>query len=102
MCIAAMVIAGSYFDYKKRALRFESRGNRPNTKEWKEMKKKIEFLLDENQDLKEEVEQMKFLLGVGKEDSKSLDIERYQKRNENLTEYEKEQIRIDNQNKFKY
>ena len=63
---------------------------------------KINLLIEQNEEMKEELEQMRFLLGVGKKESKSLDIDRYRKRNDSLSEYEKEQIRIDEQNKFKY
>ena len=68
----------------------------------KKTEDKINLLIEQNEEMKEELEQMRFLLGVGKKESKSLDIERYQKRNDALSDYEKEQIRIDEQNKFNY
>ncbi len=57
----------------------------------RDLKREVKRLKDENEDLREELQEIKYLLGTGK-DSESI----------NLTSYEQEQIRLDNQNKFKY
>jgi ribosomal protein L29 len=103
--IAIIVVASSYFNFQKTKLKVENGGGNQNSKEFKDLKKKVDFLLEENEELKEDLEQMKFLMGVGDKDSKSLDISKYRRKEipkDNYTDYEKEQIRIDNQDKLNY
>jgi hypothetical protein len=86
--------------WRKMSLEHKSGGKLP-----KNTQQKIDFLLEENEEIKEELEQMKFLLGIGKKDSESLDISKFKRKkiqDDSYTNYEKEQIRIDNQDKLNY
>ncbi len=98
--MVVIIIAKLFFDYKGKLLE-ASKSNQGGNFE-----KKLDYLLEENQDLKEEIQELKFLMGVGDKDSISIETKRYRKDSPPLngiyTDYEKEQIRIDNQNKFKY
>jgi len=102
--IAIICLGGYWSKVQKAKLRYQGRGT--NRRDVRELKKKVHYLLEENKDLKEEVEDLKDMLGVSK-DSHSIDFRDYKKKKTHshsieLSDFEKEQIRLDNQNKFNY
>jgi len=82
--IACIVIAGYYFKLETEKLKVEKRGGANS----KEVKKQIGFLMAENEEMKDRLRNIEYLLLEGKD---QIDLD-----------YEKEQIRIDKQNKFEY
>lgn len=83
--IAVMVIGGYYFDLQKQKLKQE-KGNGGNSKD---VKLQLGRLMAENEEMKERIKNLEYLAS----DNKSyIDLD-----------YEKEQIRLDNDtNKFEY
>lgn len=83
--IAIIVIGGYYFDLQKQKLKQEKRGGANS----KEVKLQIGRLMSENEEMKERIRNLEYLAS----DKKSyIDLD-----------YEKEQIRLDNDSKkFEY
>lgn len=82
--IAVIVVGGYYFDLQKQKLKQEKRGGANS----KEVKIQMGRLMAENEEMKERIRNLEYLVS----DSKGrIDLD-----------YEKEQIRLDNNNKFEY
>jgi hypothetical protein len=107
MWVALMVISAFYYWSKVEREKLKY-GNTKGGKYNKELGKKVAYLLKENEELKEEIEQIKYALGLDPKDSISIDLNQSRKKQEKktsldgLTPYEREQLRLDNQNKPKY
>ncbi|WMX15720.1 MULTISPECIES: hypothetical protein [unclassified Aureispira] len=83
--IAIMVIGGYYFDLQKQKLKQEKRGGANS----KEVKLQLGRLMAENEEMKERIRNLEYLMTDRKD---YIDID-----------YEKEQMRLDNNNnKFEY
>lgn len=84
--IAAMVIGGYYFDLQKQKLKLEKRGG-ANTKD---VRRQLGQLMAENEEIKERLRNLEYLISDKKD---FID----------LSDYEKEQRRLDNNNnRFEY
>jgi regulator of replication initiation timing len=107
MWVALMVISAFYYWSKVEREKLKH-GYTKGGKHSKDLSKKVAYLLEENEDLKEEIEQIKYALGLDPKDSISIDLSKSRKKKEKktpldgLTPYEREQLRLDNQNKPKY
>lgn len=83
--IAVIVVGGYYFDLQKQKLKQEKRGGANS----KEVKRQIGQLMAENEEMKDRLRNLEYLIS-DKKDYIDLD-------------YEKEQMRLDNnKNKFEY
>lgn len=85
--IAAMVVAGYYFDLQKAKLRHEKRDGANSS----EIKRQIGQLMAENEELKDRLRNVESILADGN-DKSLID----------LKNYEKEQVLIDKQNKYRF
>lgn len=86
--IATMVVAGYYFDLQKAKLRH---GKRDGGADSGEIKRQIGKLMAENEELKDRLRNVEAILADGK-DKNLID----------LKNYEKEQVLIDKQNKYRF
>lgn len=85
MFLAVVILGGYYFDLEKAKLRQEKRGGANS----KDVKRKLGQLMAENEDMKERIKNLEYLMG-----------EKDEKIN---WDYEKEQIRLDNdEQKFRF
>lgn len=85
--IAAMVVAGYYFDLQKAKLKLEKRDGANSS----EIKRQIGKLIAENEELKDRLRNVESIL-ADSNDKSLIDIKNY----------EKEQILIDKQNKYRF
>jgi len=81
--IPLSAIIGGYY-YKLQKMKMEQGGSENSSN----LRKQVGNLLAENEDIKERLKNLEYIIS---DDSKRIDLD-----------YEKEQIRIDKQNKFKY
>lgn len=108
MWIAIAVMTAVYYWSKVEREKIKSGGDKKYPKSSKSLEKKVAYLLEENEELKEELEQIKYALGLDPKDSISIDLNRPPKKKnkktslDGLTPYEREQLRLDQKNKFKY
>lgn len=84
VAIATMVVSGYYFDLQKKKLMLEKRDGANSS----EVKRQLGQLMAENEELKERMRNIEYLLTEDKGKTK--------------LDFEKEQIWIDSQNKYKY
>jgi hypothetical protein len=81
--IPLSVIIGGYY-YKLQKMKMEQGGSEDSS----DLRKQVGNLLAENEDIKERLKNLEYIIS---DEGKRIDLD-----------YEKEQIRIDEQNKFKY
>lgn len=85
--IATMVVAGYYFDLQKAKLKLEKRDGANSG----EIKRQMGQLMAENEEMKERLRNIEYLLS----DGNPKDLIK-------LKDYEKEQVLIDKQNKYRF